>query len=66
MAGRIAGLAPGATTATKRLLAAAFERDLDAALDAEAEAQAAAGGHRDHAEGLAAFVERRPPRFSAG
>jgi 2-(1,2-epoxy-1,2-dihydrophenyl)acetyl-CoA isomerase len=66
MAGRIAGLAPGATTATKRLLAAAFERDLDAALDAEAEAQAAAGGHRDHAEGLAAFVEKRPPRFSAG
>jgi len=66
MAGRIAGLAPGATAATKRLLAGAFERDLDAALDAEAEAQAAAGWHRDHGEGLAAFVEKRPPRFSAG
>jgi 2-(1,2-epoxy-1,2-dihydrophenyl)acetyl-CoA isomerase len=66
MAGRIAGQAPGATTATKRLLAGAFDRDLDAALDAEAEAQATAGANRDHAEGLAAFLEKRPPRFSAG
>lgn len=66
LAGRIAGLAPGATTATKRLLAGAFDRDLEAALAAEAEAQATAGAHRDHAEGLAAFVEKRPPRFSGG
>jgi 2-(1,2-epoxy-1,2-dihydrophenyl)acetyl-CoA isomerase len=66
MAGRLAGLAPGATTATKRLLAGAFDRELDAALEAEAEAQAAAGSHPDHAEGLAAFVEKRPPRFGDG
>jgi 2-(1,2-epoxy-1,2-dihydrophenyl)acetyl-CoA isomerase len=66
MAGRLAGLAPGATTATKRLLAGAFDRELDAALEAEAEAQAAAGSHPDHAEGLAAFVEKRPPRFGGG
>ena len=58
--------APGATTATKRLLAAAFDRDLDAALEAEMAAQDRAGAHPDHAEGLAAFLEKRPPRFSEG
>ncbi len=66
MAARIAALAPGAASATKRLLAAAFERDLDAALVAEAEAQERAGASPDHAEGLAAFVEKRPPRFTGG
>jgi 2-(1,2-epoxy-1,2-dihydrophenyl)acetyl-CoA isomerase len=64
MARRIADQAPGATAATKRLLAGAFDRELDAALDLEAAAQAAAGGHPDHAEGLAAFLEKRQPRFS--
>ena len=64
MAGRIAGLAPGATAATKRLLNEAFDRDLDAALEAEAVGQQAAGSSRDHAEGLAAFLEKRAPRFA--
>ncbi len=66
MAARIAALAPGATALTKRALAAAFDRDLDAALEAEAEAQASAGAHPDHAEGLAAFVDKRSPRFRGG
>ena len=61
---RIAAGAPLAMTLTKRALAAAFDRDLDVALDAEAEAQGIAGAHPDHAEGLAAFVEKRAPRFT--
>ena len=66
MAAQLAGLAPGATGATKRLLARAFDVDLETALDAEAAAQAAAGEHPDHAEGLAAFVDKRQPRFRGG
>ncbi len=64
MAARLAALAPGATAATKRLLADASHGDLDAALAAEAEAQGVAGSNPDHAEGLAAFIEKRLPRFS--
>ena len=64
MATQLAALAPGATTMTKRLLELAFDRDLDAALVAEAEAQGIAGRDPDHAEGLAAFIEKRVPRFS--
>jgi len=64
MAARLAAGAPLAMALTKRALAAAFERDLDAALDAEADAQQRAGSSRDHAEGLTAFVEKRAPRFT--
>jgi 2-(1,2-epoxy-1,2-dihydrophenyl)acetyl-CoA isomerase len=64
LAERVAALAPGAAAATKRLLNGAFDRDLDAALDAEAAAQQAAGSSRDHAEGLSAFVQKRTPRFA--
>ncbi|MBA3877375.1 MAG: enoyl-CoA hydratase [Anaerolinea sp.] len=64
MAVRLAAGAPLAMTLTKRALGATFERDLDAALAAEAEAQERAGSSRDHAEGLAAFIEKRAPRFT--
>ncbi len=37
--------------------------DLESALAYEAEAQALAGASEDHREGLAAFREKRPPRF---
>ena len=64
MADQVAANAPRAAALTKRLLADAWTADLDAALDAEAVAQGTAGATADHAEGLAAFREKRPPRFT--
>jgi 2-(1,2-epoxy-1,2-dihydrophenyl)acetyl-CoA isomerase len=49
---------------TKRLLQSAATHSFDAQLDAEAQAQALAGSSADYAEALAAFRERRPPRFT--
>jgi 2-(1,2-epoxy-1,2-dihydrophenyl)acetyl-CoA isomerase len=48
----------------KRSLYASFEGDLAAVLEAEAEGQSACGYTRDHAEGLAAFFEKREPGFT--
>jgi 2-(1,2-epoxy-1,2-dihydrophenyl)acetyl-CoA isomerase len=64
VAARLAAGAPRATALTKRALDAAWERDLDAALDAEADLQDEAGRTKDHAEGMAAFLEKRAPRFT--
>ena len=64
MADQVAANAPGAAALTKRLLADAWTTDLDAALSAEAATQGTAGATADHAEGLAAFREKRPPRFT--
>ena len=59
-------LAAGPTLAygyTKRLLNAAEDETLAAALDREAAFQELAGRTRDHAEGVSAFGEKREPRF---
>ena len=59
-------LAAGPTLAlagTKTLLRANLHVDLDDALAAEAQAQAAAGRTKDHLEGVRAFLEKRPPEF---
>ena len=64
LADRIAEGPPRALAMTKRLLEAGWSTDLDEALEAEAAAQGIAGASADHAEGLAAFREKRPPRFS--
>ena len=64
IAARLAAGAPRAMALTKRALNAAWQHDLEAALDYEAEIQDIAGRTEDHAEGLAAFMERRPPRFT--
>ena len=61
---RLAAGAPKAIALTKRALNASWDRDLDAALEYEARLQDVAGRTRDHAEGLAAFMEKRPPRFT--
>ena len=60
----LAASAPRAIALTKRALAVAWDRDLEAALEDEAELQDIAGRTKDHAEGMAAFLEKRPPRFT--
>jgi 2-(1,2-epoxy-1,2-dihydrophenyl)acetyl-CoA isomerase len=64
MATRLAALAPGALAATKHALERSWSIDLDRALEEEAHRQGVAGATRDHAEGMTAFVEKRPPRFT--
>ncbi|HEX2195231.1 MAG TPA: enoyl-CoA hydratase-related protein [Candidatus Limnocylindria bacterium] len=59
-------LAKGPTRAiaySKRLINAAEDATLDESLAAEAALQELAGRTDDHAEGIAAFAEKREPRF---
>lgn len=48
---------------TKRLLNASAANGLDAQLELEADLQGEAGRSRDYAEGVAAFREKRAPKF---
>ena len=49
---------------TKRLLANAATATLEEQLELEAQLQAVATRSEDFAEGVAAFLEKREPRFS--
>jgi 2-(1,2-epoxy-1,2-dihydrophenyl)acetyl-CoA isomerase len=71
LAGRTAELAAnyaaaptGAIAMTKRLFAQAQLGTLEEQLELEAELQTVATRSRDFAEGVAAFREKRPPRFT--
>lgn len=64
IAARLAEGAPLALALTKRALDRAWDVSLEEALEYEAWLQGVAGASADHAEGLAAFLEKRPPRFS--
>jgi 2-(1,2-epoxy-1,2-dihydrophenyl)acetyl-CoA isomerase len=56
--------APAASlAATKRLFAAAAGNTLERQLDLEAALQGDAGRSVDFAEGVRAFMEKRPPRY---
>ena len=63
IATHLAGLAPVALAQTKRALDRTWSTDLETALEEEAWRQGIAGSTADHAEGIAAFVEKRAPRF---
>ena len=56
-------MAPLGIAFTKRALYDAADLDFGAALENEAALQDVAGRTADHQEGMAAFVEKRPPRF---
>ena len=64
LADRIAAGAPMALALTKGALERAATIDLETALEGEAKLQGIAGASADHAEGLAAFREKRAPRFT--
>ncbi len=63
---RLAAMAPRALAMTKHALDRSWWIDLATALEDEAYLQGIAGATSDHAEGLAAFVEKRPARFTGG
>ena len=64
VADRISAGAPRAIALTKQALDRSWSIGLDEALDDEATLQGIAGASADHAEGLAAFREKRTPRFT--
>jgi 2-(1,2-epoxy-1,2-dihydrophenyl)acetyl-CoA isomerase len=63
LAEKIAAGPPLALRLDKHMLNRAAATDLAGALDLEAYSQGLAIASEDHREGLAAFFEKRPPRF---
>ncbi|BBL79696.1 2-(1,2-epoxy-1,2-dihydrophenyl)acetyl-CoA isomerase [Rubrobacter xylanophilus] len=64
LARRLAALPTRALAQIKRSLYSSFESNLETALEREAGGQSLCGRTADHREGVAAFFERREPRFS--
>jgi 2-(1,2-epoxy-1,2-dihydrophenyl)acetyl-CoA isomerase len=64
LAARLAGFAPRALALTKRALRHAQETTFSETLEYEAIVQGIAGRTHDHQEGIAAFLEKRPPAFT--
>jgi enoyl-CoA hydratase/carnithine racemase len=59
-------LPPAALGYTKSMLLRTFELDFETALFEERAGQALMSTTADYAEGVAAFRDRRPPRFGHG
>jgi len=64
LAKRLAAGPAQAYAGTKRLLSRSLGNPLESQLQAEAESFAACAGTEDFAEGVAAFIAKRPPRFT--
>jgi 2-(1,2-epoxy-1,2-dihydrophenyl)acetyl-CoA isomerase len=66
LAERLAAMPTSALGRMKHSLYASFERDLETALEAEAEGQTFCGYTQDHKEGVSAFFEKREASFTGG
>ena len=66
LATRLAAGAPRALALTKHAFDLGWAADFEEQLETEAVLQGEAGSTADHAEGIAAFLDRRPPRFTGG
>lgn len=64
LARKLAAAPPLALALAKRALNRALDSGLENALEYEAQLQSIAGRSSDHVEGVAAFVEKRAPRFT--
>jgi 2-(1,2-epoxy-1,2-dihydrophenyl)acetyl-CoA isomerase len=64
LAVRLASAAPLALALAKRAVNRGLEIGLPEALDYEASLQGIAGRSADYAEGVRAFIEKRPARFT--